>query len=1537
MSSNPMFSTGSTAEGVGDAASGGESEAADKGAAKPTHEQQVARFQAVELIRRSDLRKIVDNWQCLPVSAATREKMEATWTDGMGRECKPVHHVQALLDACNPTEHPETGLGTVKVAYRRILGELGRQYATGPSLQTIQRNVRHTIAAGLYKDLDVENCHPTLLAQYCERHGIQAPKVTAYAADREAWLARLRAPRDEAKRVVLTVLYGGWAEASALPGGAPDWLCELSKELKRIASAMISSGRHAATVSSARARIDRKLQRKGKTSRDKGLGACNAGSGNLEGSVVSAIMQEEEDCVLQAIVERLRERGISVAGVTLIFDGLMVPCSALESAGEMGALLRDLEFAVERSTGYRVRLAEKAMDETIDLSGLKAMVADPTWSSSMMAFQAQEATSRGAHTLHASTVYGTATGVVVARRSPYGLSAPANSASTKSLFANRQYARLQSGAEVDAIAEHSHVHSGSDLVEVLESGRPVHVFFRLAFPRVHTHAADAVIAQFMEAGVRPILGPDVSHTVAVSHNSIVASVRIVLDARVPSLVECYRVCSCIEGRVLALRWRFPALRMHTCDATPMDMSIYHEGSHLPIIGSIDPNTTQPLVPGASAPIMASCHLVTVLNPAVSVMDCDAWLRWLSTGAEAFPDSATPRRTLARTPIRPFSSAERAQESAELNRFEGMRDVFGGCDVSVDSVTHEGGVAVMELAESTPCPFVADHDSCALVDALGRLSLESDEDQGERHRITVRVHESLSSSHSSSANPTFARITCSHSECCGRQTLVRKSGSSRSAALDRVCVGTLHTQELGVEWGMRYSEPAMRPLAECGWTSHRDEHAATGTENQQGRGSRISGLMCVMGGMGIGKTKALVDFIRATCNAQTSILAISHSVALSARTNASLCEGTGLEFTLYSDVPPKTQPAILHPRVTVCLDSLRRCAMSAYDLVVVDEVCSVMAHFNSKLMIDTDLVSHKLERVLTNARRVVFLDAVCDSTLVKLAVDRLESLRNERAFWVRNDYVRPTNRHMRMLVDRGPRFAGCGGALRESSMHFRAMNAAFSRIRAGENVVFVSNIKTLVVAVADAFKQTEEFAGLDFKAYYGDGPIKLKCAATEWQGLRLLAYSPTITAGVSFEAHHFHSLVAYFDGGPHAPGVETIVQMLWRVRDLSSGAMEVFYMPAAPASTSYAGASELETPRGVSERLLDGQALTRRYLDEMHCRFTPSHTLADDGSAPFDQTRLSWDVLVGSLVAKHRSLAHGAELLAATVRNDYGVPVTVADVNASGEARDGDLVGREGLALHLANDCIKRAQEINAVPYENLDLDLIQSDARRDAVRETVRHEGGTAEQKASLALVDAVAAWEMVDPAAVDADFYRDHVLGGHKVLGRVRGWALRIHGGTSELLTARFSKELTRVFQQGDPNFDLHKRARRWLKTIIHAQELAEAVLDRDQALALNSRPLCEGTGAQIDVLCAPLCEAVEGVLDRYTAAQKLEMSSLLFDKKGARNAFKWCAKALEMAFHVRMERCNPRKGTPGYERATIDSRKVWGLIHKYKPDFVE
>jgi hypothetical protein len=116
------------------------------------------------------------------------------------------------------------------------------------------------------------------------------------------------------------------------------------------------------------------------------------------------------------------------------------------------------------------------------------------------------------------------------------------------------------------------------------------------------------------------------------------------------------------------------------------------------------------------------------------------------------------------------------------------------------------------------------------------------------------------------------------------------------------------------------------------------------------------------------------------------------------------------------------------------------------------------------------------------------------------------------------------------------------------------------------------------------------------------------------------YSPTITAGVSMEKRWFHVLTAYIELGPYAPGADAVLQMLYRVRDLSEGSMEVSVSMPTP------GMNLPHTVHDVTAMLLGSQALTKRYLDDMRVHFSPIRTYEDDGSALYDRTSMSWDIL-----------------------------------------------------------------------------------------------------------------------------------------------------------------------------------------------------------------------------------------------------------------------------------------------------------------------
>ncbi len=100
--------------------------------------------------------------------------------------------------------------GYVLHRYQEI--ESGRLYAvTTPNLQNCYRVLREAAMAGLY-DVDIENCHYSILAQMAAEHGYQCGAVQGYLADkkpfREALATEFGISIRQAKDALIALIYG---------------------------------------------------------------------------------------------------------------------------------------------------------------------------------------------------------------------------------------------------------------------------------------------------------------------------------------------------------------------------------------------------------------------------------------------------------------------------------------------------------------------------------------------------------------------------------------------------------------------------------------------------------------------------------------------------------------------------------------------------------------------------------------------------------------------------------------------------------------------------------------------------------------------------------------------------------------------------------------------------------------------------------------------------------------------------------------------------------------------------------------------------------------------------------------------------------------------------------------------------------------------------------------------------------------------------------------------------------------------------------
>ncbi|GAX86413.1 hypothetical protein CEUSTIGMA_g13823.t1, partial [Chlamydomonas eustigma] len=142
-----------------------------------------------------------------------------------------------------------------------------------------------------------------------------------------------------------------------------------------------------------------------------------------------------------------------------------------------------------------------------------------------------------------------------------------------------------------------------------------------------------------------------------------------------------------------------------------------------------------------------------------------------------------------------------------------------------------------------------------------------------------------------------------------------------------------------------------------------------------------------------------------------------------------------EYGMYLDVP----------RLIVQLDSLPL-VWGEFDIVVIDEVLSVILHTHSNLILNHTNVIRKLQYLIKSSRQVVMMDANADEFASYNFVQTLERLVGHPAYWIHNRFVRPCNRLARVHI--------CNADLNSSvaqSFKVSALNQIKTLVESGKRV------------------------------------------------------------------------------------------------------------------------------------------------------------------------------------------------------------------------------------------------------------------------------------------------------------------------------------------------------------------------------------------------------------------------------------------------------------------------------------------------------
>ena len=335
-------------------------------------------------------------------------------------------------------------------------------------------------------------------------------------------------------------------------------------------------------------------------------------------------------------------------------------------------------------------------------------------------------------------------------------------------------------------------------------------------------------------------------------------------------------------------------------------------------------------------------------------------------------------------------------------------------------------------------------------------------------------------------------------------------------------------------------------------------------------------LVVKGQMSLGKSKQLLKYIDKYYDEDSVVRILTFRRAF---TN-SLRE-TFPHFHVYDTIKGEIKDEN-YKKLIIQMESLHRLNLSHehIDLLILDEVESIFAQFNSGLYKHFNQAFAVFEYLLQSAKHVVCIDAHVGNRTYRL-LKKMRPDHNIFFHWNKHKQLANSNYHF---------------TLKENTLIAQ----------------YIESIKTKKVIVATNSLQK---AKLLYEIAEGEQPKKkimlyssetceklkkehLSDVNKHWAKYDILIYTPTITAGISFEKSWFDEFFGFFSN--NSCPVETCIQMIGRVRNIKSNNLYICL------HADYYNFPD-DAPTIERHIYLNKQSL---FLDELNCPFVYKYSPKD---------------------------------------------------------------------------------------------------------------------------------------------------------------------------------------------------------------------------------------------------------------------------------------------------------------------------------------
>lgn len=285
---------------------------------------------------------------------------------------------------------------------------------------------------------------------------------------------------------------------------------------------------------------------------------------------------------------------------------------------------------------------------------------------------------------------------------------------------------------------------------------------------------------------------------------------------------------------------------------------------------------------------------------------------------------------------------------------------------------------------------------------------------------------------------------------------------------------------------------------------------------------------------IGKTKELNKYLKDNPDIKNVII-ISFRILFSVELKSKF-----KEFTNYLDIKKKSYSLKDINKIIIQLDSLYKLNIDITpDLLILDESESILNQFSSPYIKNIKMIWEIFQFLLKTSKKILFMDAniTCRSINLLHNIFNNNNIIYHHNFYstICNDFyylIFNFNSFISLLcyyIDKNNKIIIPVNSLKKAKIIYKFLITKYKKL----------NIKIYTSETND-FEKKEDLSDVNL----------------HWLKYDIIIYSPTITAGISFEMKHFDYLFGYFTNS--SCDVYSIYQMIHRVRNLNKHKIYIMF-------------------------------------------------------------------------------------------------------------------------------------------------------------------------------------------------------------------------------------------------------------------------------------------------------------------------------------------------------------------------------------------